>query len=178
MQPGQVVSVLLNGKTYTAVVQADGSWSATVPSADVQALPQGSQTVTASVTDIAENPASATHNVTVDTVPPLLEIDIFAGDGILNLAEALLGQVLSGHTDPGLTVTVTLGANVYTALADPTTGAWSVNIPSNILQGLLDGSVTIGVSVTDAAGNGVSDSITVAVNTHTLPSLTLNPLVR
>ncbi|WP_447885379.1 Ig-like domain-containing protein [Serratia fonticola] len=176
VQPGQVVSVLLNGKTYTAVVQADGSWSATVPSADVQALPQGSQTVTASVTDIAENPASATHNVTVDTVPPLLEIDIFAGDGILNLAEALLGQVLSGHTDPGLTVTVTLGANVYTALADPTTGAWSVNIPSNILQGLLDGSVTIGVSVTDAAGNGVSDSITVAVNTHTLPSLTLNPL--
>ncbi|WP_308737493.1 Ig-like domain-containing protein [Serratia fonticola] len=176
VQPGQVVSVLLNGKTYTAVVQADGSWSATVPSADVQALPQGSQTVTASVTDIAENPASATHNVTVDTVPPLLEIDIFAGDGILNLAEALLGQVLSGHTDPGLTVTVTLGANVYTALADPTTGAWSVNIPSNILQGLLDGNVTIGVSVTDAAGNGVSDSITVAVNTHTLPSLTLNPL--
>ncbi|CAI0737340.1 Antitoxin of toxin-antitoxin stability system [Serratia fonticola] len=176
VQPGQVVSVLLNGKTYTAVVQADGSWSATVPSADVQALPQGPQTVTASVTDIAENPASATHNVTVDTVPPLLEIDIFAGDGILNLAEALLGQVLSGHTDPGLTVTVTLGANVYTALADPTTGAWSVNIPSNILQGLLDGNVTIGVSVTDAAGNGVSDSITVAVNTHTLPSLTLNPL--
>ncbi|MGL5388968.1 MAG: Ig-like domain-containing protein [Serratia sp. (in: enterobacteria)] len=176
VQPGQVVSVLLNGKTYTAVVGADGSWSATVPSADVQALPQGPQTVTASVTDIADNPASATHNVSVDTVPPLLEIDLFAGNNILNLAEALLGQVLSGHTDPGLTVTVTLGANVYTALADPITGAWGVNIPSNILQGLLDGSVTIGVSVTDAAGNGVSDSITVAVNTHTLPSLTLNPL--
>ncbi|TQI78977.1 Ig-like protein group 3 [Serratia fonticola] len=176
VQPGQVVSVLLNGKTYTAVVGADGSWNATVPAVDVQALPQGSQTVTATVTDIAHNPASATHNVTVDTVPPLLEIDLFAGDNILNLAEALLGQVLSGHTDPGLTVTVTLGANVYTALADPTTGAWSVNIPSNILQGLLDGNVTIGASVTDAAGNTVSNSISVTVDTHTLPSLTLNPL--
>jgi ribosomal 50S subunit-recycling heat shock protein len=175
VQPGQVVSVSLNGKTYTAVVAADGSWSATVPVADVQALPQGPQTVTATVTDIADNPASATHTVTVDTVPPLLEIDLFAGDNVLNLAEALLGQVLSGHTDPGLTVTVTLGTNVYTALANPS-GQWSVNIPSNVLQGLLDGNVTIGASVTDAAGNTVSNSISVTVDTHTLPSLTLNPL--
>lgn len=175
VQPGQVVSVLLNGKTYTAVVGADGNWNATIPAADAQALPQGPQTATATVTDIAGNPASATHTVTVDTVPPLLDIDVFAGDGILNLAEALLGQILSGHTDPGLTVTVTLGANVYTALAD-SDGLWSCTIPSNVLQNLLDGDVTIGISVTDAAGNNVTDSITVAVNTHTLPSLTLNPL--
>ncbi|WP_447908410.1 hypothetical protein, partial [Serratia fonticola] len=35
VQAGQTVTVTLNGKTYTATVLADGSWSTSVPAADL-----------------------------------------------------------------------------------------------------------------------------------------------
>src|SRR5699024_2257227 len=37
-QPGQTVTVTLNGQTYQGVVQSDGTWSVTVPAANVDAL--------------------------------------------------------------------------------------------------------------------------------------------
>lgn len=36
---GTVVTVTLNGKSYTATIQSDGSWSTTVPAADVVRWP-------------------------------------------------------------------------------------------------------------------------------------------
>ncbi|VTR46953.1 Uncharacterised protein [Serratia fonticola] len=74
VEAGQIVSITLNGKTYTATVQADGSWSTSVPAADLALLTNGSVTITADVTDKAGNPASATHDVTVDLTQSALAI--------------------------------------------------------------------------------------------------------
>lgn len=68
--PGRTVTLTLNNKTYQATVGSEGSWSTTVPANDVQALPQGQQSITANVSDIAHNPASNSHTITVDTTPP------------------------------------------------------------------------------------------------------------
>lgn len=100
--PGRSVSVSLNGKTYLATVGSDGTWSTTVPANDVQALPQGQQSITANVTDIAQNPASNSHSITVDTTPPLLEIDALVTPGDIGLATALAGVPISGNNGGGV----------------------------------------------------------------------------
>ncbi|ENF4334593.1 hypothetical protein ABRB06_004681, partial [Escherichia coli] len=67
-EAGQIVTVTLNSptvQTYQATVQADGSWSINIPAADLEALTDGSHTLTATVNDKAGNPASTTHNLAV-----------------------------------------------------------------------------------------------------------------
>ena len=82
-----------------------------MPAADLAALGQGAQTITASVNDRAGNPGQATHAPpsTVDTVAPTVTIATVAGDDIINNAEQLAGQTISGTTtaEVGQTVTVT-----------------------------------------------------------------------
>lgn len=80
-----------------------------MPAADLAALGQGAQTITASVNDRAGNPGQATHALTVDTVAPTVTIATVAGDDIINNAEQLAGQTISGTTtaEVGQTVTVT-----------------------------------------------------------------------
>ncbi|MBP2167601.1 hypothetical protein J2125_000793 [Erwinia toletana] len=168
---GGNVLVTLDGKTYNATVDANGNWSTTVPAADVRALDQGSNTVTASSADVAGNPANASHNFTVDTVEPLLSVTLDAGD-VLNLAEALAGLLVSGQTEAGLTVTVTLNNKEYSATAD-VNGAWSLTIPSGDLLLLQDGELGVGVSVTDRAGNTSTDVVNLDVLINALPVLNI-----
>ncbi|PKH24382.1 hemagglutinin [Enterobacterales bacterium CwR94] len=173
LQAGATVTVSLNGKTYTGLVQAVGSWSASVPSADVKALSQGQHTVTANANDVAANPASASHNVDVDTTPPLLQVTAGVGaDGILNLAEALAGLVIGGKTDAGLTVTVTLNGKTYNATANAQ-GDWSLRVPSGDLLLLADGQAAVDVKVTDSHGNTTDNVVNFGVAINALPVLTL-----
>ncbi|RDT63857.1 Ig-like domain-containing protein, partial [Klebsiella pneumoniae] len=74
-EAGQTVTVTLNGVDYTTTVQANGSWSVTVPSADIGAITDGSYTITAAVADKAGNPALADRDVLVDTTVPQLTIN-------------------------------------------------------------------------------------------------------
>ncbi|WP_421094487.1 Ig-like domain-containing protein, partial [Serratia fonticola] len=50
--------VTLNGKTYTGTTLADGSWSVSVPAADLALLADGTTTVTVTAVDQAGNPVS------------------------------------------------------------------------------------------------------------------------
>ncbi|MDF7723467.1 Ig-like domain-containing protein, partial [Enterobacter hormaechei subsp. xiangfangensis] len=45
---GSTVTVTINGKSYSASVQADGTWQAAVPAADVSRWADGSLTISAS----------------------------------------------------------------------------------------------------------------------------------
>ncbi|CAM3518978.1 MULTISPECIES: Ig-like domain-containing protein [Yersinia] len=176
----QTVTVTLNSKTYTAQVQADGSWQVSVPSADVKNLPQGSNTIEASVNDAAQNPANATHPVSVDTQAPLLVVDVDTSiNGVLNLADALLGLVVHGTCvgDTGLQVTVTVAGKPYQATVQ-NDGTWTLTIPTADLLLLGDGSLVGGmnVSVTDAAGNKSEQVVDLTVAVHQLPTLTFDPL--
>ena len=176
-EAGQTVTVSLNGKNYTATVGADGNWTLDVPAADLAALTDGSVTVTAAVSDKAGNPASVDHNLTVDVTVPVVTINTVAGDDVINVAEHAQAQIVSGSATgaaAGDKVTVTLGSQTYTTVLDAA-GNWSVGVPANVISGLSDGTVTVSVSVTDAAGNTGSGTHNVTVDTG-LPSVGFDTL--
>ncbi|MFP2241850.1 Ig-like domain-containing protein [Enterobacter ludwigii] len=176
-EAGQTVTVSLNGKDYTTTVGADGNWTLDVPAADLAALTDGSVTVTAAVSDKAGNPASVAHNLTVDVTVPVVTINTVAGDDVINVAEHAQAQIVSGSATgaaAGDKVTVTLGSQTYTTVLDAA-GNWSVGVPANVISGLSDGTVTVSVSVTDAAGNTGSGTHNVTVDTG-LPSVGFSTL--
>ncbi|WP_436835681.1 Ig-like domain-containing protein [Enterobacter ludwigii] len=176
-EAGQTVTVSLNGKNYTTTVGADGNWALDVPAADLAALTDGSVTVTAAVSDKAGNPASVDHNLTVDVTVPVVTINTVAGDDVINVAEHAQAQIVSGSATgatAGDKVTVTLGSQTYTTVLDAA-GNWSVGVPANVISGLSDGTVTVSVSVTDAAGNTGSGTHNVTVDTG-LPSVGFSTL--
>ncbi|MEG5746372.1 Ig-like domain-containing protein [Enterobacter asburiae] len=176
-EAGQTVTVTLNGKDYTTTAGADGSWTLSVPAADLASLGDGSVTVTASVSDKAGNPASADRNLTVDVTVPAVTINTVAGDDVINLAEHSQAHIISGTATgaaAGDKVTVTIGGQTYTTVLDAA-GNWSVGVPASVISGLSDGTVTVTASVTDAAGNTGSGSHNVTVDTG-LPSVAFNAI--
>ncbi|WP_427032582.1 Ig-like domain-containing protein [Enterobacter ludwigii] len=176
-EAGQTVTVSLNGKHYTTTVGADGNWTLDVPAADLAALTDGSVTVTAAVSDKAGNPASVAHNLAVDVTVPVVTINTVAGDDVINVAEHAQAQIVSGSATgaaAGDKVTVTVGSQTYTTVLDAA-GNWSVGVPANVISGLSDGTVTVSVSVTDAAGNTGSGTHNVTVDTG-LPSVGFDTL--
>ena len=176
-EAGQTVTVTLNGKDYTTTAGADGSWTLSVPAADLASLGDGSVTVTASVSDKAGNPASADRNLTVDVTVPAVTINTVAGDDVINLAEHSQAHIVSGTATgaaAGDKVTVTIGGQTYTTVLDAA-GNWSVGVPASVISGLSDGTVTVTASVTDAAGNTGTGSHNVTVDTG-LPSVAFNAI--
>ena len=176
-EAGQTVTVTLNGANYTGTVQTDGSWSVSVPPADLSALTASNYTVSAAVSDKAGNPASVNHNLTVDTSVPVVTINTVAGDDVINATEHAQAQIISGSATgaaTGSTVTVTIGTNTFTTVLDAS-GNWSVGVPASVVSALANGTVTINASVTDAAGNSGSATHQVTVNTG-LPTITFNAI--
>ncbi|MCV7760176.1 Ig-like domain-containing protein [Pluralibacter gergoviae] len=154
-EAGQKVTVTLNGRSYTATVGSNGSWTLDVPASHLGALADGSVKVTASVTDKAGNPASADRSLTVDVSEPKVTLDIIAGDNVINSTEHELAQLISGKASgaaAGDKVTVTFGSHTYTTVLNAD-GYWSVGVPANVISSLTNGDVAVSVSVTDAAGN-------------------------
>ncbi|MBS2288412.1 hypothetical protein KFZ19_27950, partial [Salmonella enterica subsp. enterica serovar Typhimurium] len=77
------------------------------------------------------------------------------------------GFTLSGTSKnlaQGTALTVTLNGRTYTAEVGAN-GAWSVKVPAADAQALGDGTWTVNVSGKDAAGNTVSGSQTIGVDT-------------
>ncbi|WP_115747045.1 BapA-related adhesin SiiEA [Escherichia coli] len=176
-EAGQTVTVTLNGANYTGTVQTDGSWSISVPPADLSALTASNYTVSAAVSDKVGNPASVNHNLTVDTSVPVVTINTVAGDDVINATEHTQAQIISGSATgaaTGSAVTVTIGTNTFTTVLDAS-GNWSVGVPASVVSALANGTVTINASVTDAAGNSGSATHLVTVNTG-LPSITFNAI--
>ncbi|HDV8498559.1 TPA: Ig-like domain-containing protein [Enterobacter bugandensis] len=173
-EAGQTVTVTLGGKTYTALVGSDGTWTLDVPAADLATLSQGALTVTASVNDKAGNGGQTTHTLTVDTAAPTVTISTVADDDIVNNAEQLAGQTIRGTTtaEQGQTVTVSFSGHSYQATVGAD-GTWSVFVPGRDFLGLSDGDYTITASVSDRAGNPGSATHDVTLNGD-VPTITIN----
>ncbi|MEL7399855.1 MAG: Ig-like domain-containing protein, partial [Pseudomonadota bacterium] len=167
--PGSVVTLTVtdsagNTQTITAVVQADGTFSAEVP-AD---LAEGEFTVDASVTDTVGNTATDTTTGEIDLTAPTISIDAVAATNDTT-------PLLSGTTDatPGSVVTLTItdsAGNTQTITAVvQADGTFSAEVPAD----LAEGEFTVDASVTDEAGNTATDSIASVVDT-TAPTITLS----
>ncbi|MGP8110289.1 MAG: Ig-like domain-containing protein [Thermoplasmata archaeon] len=145
-EPGATVSV--NG--VLAVVSGAGDFSVALP------LQEGLNTITAIATDAAGNTATTSVLVTLDTIPPTLTLTSPTA-GLTNHTAV----VVSGSTDPGVTLTVD-GTPVTVGIS----GAFTTTLT------LSNGPHTVVVNATDAAGNQASDSVVVTVDT-TPPSLAI-----
>ncbi|HHA1323247.1 TPA: Ig-like domain-containing protein [Enterobacter hormaechei subsp. xiangfangensis] len=174
VEENQTVTITFGGKSYTAKVDADGNWTATVPSADLAGLKDGDASVQLSVTNVNGNSASAGREYSVDATAPTVTIDTVAGDNVINGSEAAAGVAISGTTtaEVGQTVTVNLGGNSYTAQVQQG-GVWSINVPAADLSTLADNGYTVQVSVSDAAGNPGSAGKAITLDT-TPPTVSFN----
>ncbi len=155
---GSTVTVTVNGQTLTGTVTAGATWSVTPT-----ALPEGEYPINASVTR-GTTTATANQTRTVDTTAPGLEIN--GGETVLtnNPTPAITGET---DSEPGTTVTVTVGGQTLTATVQEG-GGWSVT-PS----ALVDGEYPVTATVTDLAGNSASVSQTLTVDA-TAPTLTID----
>ncbi|MCW1719150.1 Ig-like domain-containing protein [Pseudoalteromonas sp. A3] len=155
-----------NATVFDALVGSDGTWSLVTTS-----LPDGIYSVFASITDAAGNLGqSATEQVTIDTIPPSLEIDAF---GVLNTLTPTITGTSDEETGSLITVNITDSTNTLyevttTVLGD---GTWLVVAPL-----LAEGDLTVEAISIDNAGNIATVTQTGVVST-TLPSLLINPII-
>ncbi|NBC63966.1 Ig-like domain-containing protein, partial [Enterobacter cloacae] len=176
VEAGQTVTLSMGGKIYTAQVDADGNWTATVPAADLAGLKDGDASVQVSVTNVNGNSASAGREYSVDATAPSVTINTLATDDILNAAEAQSDLIVSGTStaEAGQTVTVSLNGKDYTATVG-SDGHWTLNVPAADLAALSDGSVTVTASVSDKAGNPASVDHNLTVD-MTVPQVTISTI--
>jgi hypothetical protein len=147
--PG-LVTVTIAGQTLTAT-PADGAWSVTSA-----ILANATYPVVASVTDGAGNPGSATQQLTVDTVLPVVTLD---GGSSVTTNDAT--PTISGTSDAavGTIIRVTVDGQNLRALVH--TGAtWNIRAAA-----LTDGTRTVTAAVTDPAGNEGTASQQLTVDT-------------
>ena len=152
-------------QTFTATVQGDGTFSASVPSD----LTEGSYTVEAEVTDGAGNTGSDSETGgVVDTTSPAIDV---AEQGVGNDST----PTISGTTDQpaGSTVSITVtdnAGNIQTLSATvQSDGSFTVDVPTT----LAEGNYTVQATVVDEAGNTASDAETGVIDTIS-PVITLD----
>lgn len=172
-EPGSSVMVTFGTVTRAATVAADGSWSANFAAAEI---PAGERvlTVTAVGTDPAGNTATATGTVDVDTLVRNFAIGSTPGgaDGVINAAEATQGLTVTGTTEPGGTVQLSLNGHTVQATVDAA-GNWSASFTAAQLPGG-ERTVTLTAVSRDPAGN--SQTLTQAVRIDTDAGLlTISP---
>ncbi|MDX6539529.1 MAG: hypothetical protein QOI71_1139 [Gaiellales bacterium] len=142
------VTVTINGQTLTAT-PSDGAWSVTSAM-----LANATYAVVSSVSDGAGNPGTATQQLTVDTVLPVIALD---GGPSVTTNDPTPTIAGTSDVDPGVVVHVVVGSQTLTALVQPG-GRWNVTP-----QALSDGTRTVTAAVSDPAGNPgtVSQALTV-----------------
>ena len=162
---GSTVSVTLNGFTYQATVAGDGTWTVDFAGSEI---PTGEQTLvmTAVATDAAGNVETITQDVTVDRDAGVLAISSTAieGDNVVNEVEASDGVILTGTSNAGATVIVSMGAASQSVATDAA-GNWSASFSaSEVPAG--DYMADIRATTVDPAGNPLEATSQVAVDTR------------
>ena len=170
---GSTVVVEMNGYTRTAFVDAQGNWSVTFIATEI---PVGEQnlTINATATDGVGNTSSATGQVVLDTWVRNFDITSQAGgaDGIVNAQEAMQGMTVTGTTEPGASVSVTLGGVSRSASVD-VNGNWTVTFLAGELPSG-EQTATLTASSTDLAGNTATETRSVIFDTDA-GLLTISP---
>ncbi|SMA50039.1 Ig-like domain-containing protein [Parendozoicomonas haliclonae] len=164
-----------DGKTVTtdATQLPNGSW--TVPDADLSGLVDGDVTISAEVTDDADNTKTVTDTLDLDTTADSdnnFGIRVVGSDKTINAKEALsVGLTLGGVDEDVATVNVTFtdkdGNKVTAEATKQSDGSW---VSDSDLSVLVDGNVSISAEVTDEAGNTklTSDNVTLATGKPTV----------
>ncbi|KMW60311.1 T1SS secreted agglutinin RTX [Candidatus Rhodobacter oscarellae] len=162
-EPGSTVDVTMGTVTHQIVANSSGTWAATFASNEI---PTGTYetVVTAVATDDAGNVETTTSTVQVDTENTVaIDAGQAGGDDVINAAEAGADITLTGSTEPGASVDVTVaGATVAATVAAD--GTWTAVFGAgSIPSGEYD--TTITAVSTDAAGNSATSTAAITVDT-------------
>ncbi|CAH7353464.1 conserved hypothetical protein [Vibrio chagasii] len=150
---GTVVTIRINGGTYTTIVGGDGNWKM----APIPNLPEGDYSYTA--TDSTGRTVSGTIIIDqTNTLTQGIETDTGVSDEDQITSESRV--VFIGTTDPGSTVIVKINGREFKAVANAN-GDWRVDIGFE----LDDGEYDYEVISTDIAGNVVTENGTVVIDT-------------
>ncbi|MEO0865927.1 MAG: Ig-like domain-containing protein, partial [Pseudomonadota bacterium] len=163
-EPGALISVTMQGITHQAVANSSGVWQAFFGANEIPGGTYEAQ-ITATTTDAAGNTNTVQDTVQVDTRVDNLSLaaDAVAGDNVISGAEQAQGVVLTGTTEIGSTVMVSLGNHTVQAIVDAN-GNWSAPFaPTQIPVG--EYTTPVSVTATDRAGNVATVSDTVVVDT-------------
>ena len=142
-----------DGQQHTDTTTADnkGDYRVDITSA----LPEGSNDLTVSATDIAGNTASITQSLTIDTSTLATISSISESDDSESMT--IIGSVEKGATIESLSITD--GSNTIVLSADQVTIDESGNYQTTAdISSLSDGELKVMVSASDVAGNVASTS--------------------
>ena len=160
------MGLTLDGTTYTATVDANGNWTVPLTQAQLSALPDATYPVSVTATDAAGNSTTITSSLVLDKTPPVLSFTDFTGDNVVNYAESIQPQILSGTTtgaETGAVVTVSLNTTILgTAIVDGN-GNWSVTLTPEQMATFTP-STTLTLAVTDLAGNTATVPVSLTVD--------------
>lgn len=164
-EPGSIINVIIGGMTLTTITNAEGYWSLS-PGTN---LPDGIYHYQVTATDDAGNTATVTNSVTIDATAP--DVTFALSDAMdTGQQDDFLTKIpqpaLTGKTEPGANVMLTLNGHVYEGTADQQ-GQWEFKIT----PALDDGSYDFTVTITDIAGNTATQTGTVTIDTQ-LPTVT------
>uniref|UniRef100_UPI003F7164CC Ig-like domain-containing protein n=1 Tax=Roseinatronobacter sp. TaxID=1945755 RepID=UPI003F7164CC len=175
-----------NAVVFTATDEAalgTGEWSVIIPQAIVGPLANDATfTVTADVSDF-EGIAAPTATLSFDTDfnNPTITIGALPFGSFLNALNTESEQSISGTStganEQTVTLTVTDQAGVvrtFTGDTNATTGAWSIPIPTGILEILAEGTATLSATVNSAADNPPTAPATTTFTVDTVaPDITI-----
>ncbi len=171
-RPGSTVKVSIDGTDKTVTVQGDGSWTASFAQAD---LPDTDGTFAveargqAAGTSVFTTPVAG-GTLTVDVTPPTLSFTALATETV-SLVDQLEGQTITGKTEIGSSVVVTLDGVEKAATVDGA-GNFSVTFDGSVNTGQT--SVAASAVAKDANDNTSAPlDITIALQ----PITALSPVV-
>ena len=168
--PLTVISVAVDGNTYDATNNGDGTWTL-ADNIISPALVDGTYDVSVIATDAAFNVGtdSTTDELTIDTIAPVITVDTLVTN---DNTPALIGTV----DDPASVISVTIGGNTYSATNNGD-GTWTL-ADDIISPALSDGTYDVAVTATDSASNVGTDSTTNELTIDTIaPVVTVDPLL-
>src|SRR5258705_5109498 len=130
----------------TATADSSGNWTLTVTTS----LTDGTHMATALARDAAGNasPSSTAVSFTVDTAPPAAPVVVLPANA------STIGDntpAVSGTSEAGASVAVSVDSAVVGTVTADSTGAWSYTLTSS--QALTDGMHSANAKATDGAGN-------------------------
>jgi hypothetical protein len=142
-----------SGVARAASVTAEGLWSLTIPPGEVP-LGKSNVSLTVVATDRLGNTATLTEEVAIDTVVRSFTRSggSFAGDGVLNLAEATAGMPINGTAEAGTTIVVGVSNGSTRTVTADASGQWQVTLTSaDLPRG--EASATLTMTATSREGN-------------------------
>ncbi|MGY6704511.1 beta strand repeat-containing protein [Roseinatronobacter sp.] len=186
----QTVTVVIRDASNDVVFDATdtaasgtGAWSVTILQGATWLANDATFTISADVSDFEGIAApTSTRGFTTDFNNPTIDIGALPFGSFLNALDTESEQTVSGTSSGanGQTVTLTVTdadsvVHTFTGDTNAATGAWSIPIPTDILEDLAEGTATLSATVNSAANNPPLAPATATFTVDTeAPDITIN----